>query len=182
MKAKYINIRLSILWRYLFGAALAFSLFAQLGPRRVRGEIRKIDPYGPGTRFIQDIETGGIETISGDEIIDVIIIGDGYTCSSLPTCEDFDFFNDAQTLYDNLFDSVDGIRPYSLFRQAFRVHAVFEPSADHASPDRESYFRINVSCNPAASNPDRACSIDLSGWQTDGTDPNNIVFRNRLFS
>ncbi|MHC4096800.1 MAG: hypothetical protein ACYSU3_12185 [Planctomycetota bacterium] len=144
MKVKHKHTKLSILWRYLFGAALAFSLFAQLGPRRVRGEIRKLDPFGPGTRFIQDIETGGIETISGDEIIDVIFIGDGYTCSSAPTCEDTRFFNDAQTLYDNLFDAVDGIRPYSLFRQAFRVHAVFEPSTDHASPDRESYFRIKV--------------------------------------
>ncbi|NIP25144.1 MAG: hypothetical protein GWN67_17645 [Phycisphaerae bacterium] len=181
MKAKYINIMLSIIWRYLFGIALAFLVLAQSGPRRVRGEIRKIDPYGPGTRFIQDIETGGIETISGDEIIDIIIIGDGYTCPGASTCEDTRFFNDAQVWYDNLFDSVDGIRPYSLFRQAFRVHAVFEPSADHASPDRESYFRVNVSCNPAADNPDRACSISLSGWQRDGTDPNNILFRNRLF-
>ncbi|MHC4111081.1 MAG: hypothetical protein ACYSUY_08395 [Planctomycetota bacterium] len=181
MKAKYINIRLSILWRYLFGIALAFSLFAQSATRCVRGEIRKLDPFGPGTRFIQDIETGGIETISGDEIIDVIIIGDGYKCPSLPTCEDTRFFNDAQTLYDNLFDPCDGIRPYSLFRQAFRVHAVFEPSTDHASPDRESYFRIKIHCDPDANNPDRACSIDLSGWQTDGTDPNNILFRNRLF-
>ncbi|MHC4286619.1 MAG: hypothetical protein ACYSWZ_27230, partial [Planctomycetota bacterium] len=84
MKVKHKHTKLSILWRYLFGAALAFSLFAQLGPRRVRGEIRKLDPFGPGTRFIQDIETGGIETISGDEIIDVIFIGDGYTCSSAP--------------------------------------------------------------------------------------------------
>jgi hypothetical protein len=181
MKAKYINIMLSILWRYLFGVALAFSLFAHSIPRRARAEIRKIDPFGSGTRFIMNIETGGIETISGDEIIDIIIIGDGYTCPSAPACEDTLFFSDAQNWYDSLFDSVDGIRPYSLFRQAFRVHAVFEPSADHASPDRESYFRIKVSCNPAADNPDRACSIDLSGWQRDGTDPNNIVFRNRLF-
>ena len=181
MKAKYVKIRQLIPWRYLFGAALAFSLLAQSGLHRVRGEIRKIDPYGPGTRFIQDIETGGIETISGDEIIDVIIIGDGYTCASIPTCEDTLFFSDAQNWYDSLFDSVDGIRPYSLFRQAFRVHAVFESSADHASPDRESYFRINVSCNPSADNPDRACSIDLSGWQRDGTETDNIVFRDRLF-
>lgn len=181
MKAKYKNIRLSILWRYLIGAALAFLLLAQSGPRWVRGEIRKIDPFGPGTRFIPDIETGGIETISGDEIIDIIIIGDGYTCPSAPTCEDIRFFNDAQYWYDSLFDPCDGIRPYSLYHRAFRVHAVFEPSDDHASADRESYFRTKVSCDPGASDPSRACSIDLSGWQRDGTDPNNIVFRDRLF-
>ena len=181
MKAKYINIRQSILWRYLLGAVLAFSLFAQSGPRHVIADIRKIDPYGTGTRFIMDIETGGIETISGDEIIDIIIIGDGYTCPSTLTCEDTDFFNDAQYWYDSLFDSIDGIRPYSFYRRAFRVHAVFEPSDDHASVDRESYFRIKVSCDPDADNPDRACSIDPSGWQRDGTDPDNIVFRDRLF-
>jgi hypothetical protein len=182
MKAKYINIRLSILWRYLFGIALAFMMLAQQGPSRVRGEIRKIDIFGSGTRFIPNIETGGIETISGDEIIDVVIIGDGYTCSSPSSCEDTDFFNDAQTWYDNLFDSVDGIRPYSLYRRAFRVHAVFEPSDDHASADRESYFRIKVSCDPDADDPSRACSIDPdSNWQRDGTDTDNIVFRDRLF-
>ena len=182
MKAKYINIRLSILWRYLFGIVLAFMMLAQSGPRQLRGEIRKIDVFGSGTRFIPDIETGGIETISGDEIIDIIIIGDGYTCSSPSTCEDTDFFNDAQTWYDNLFDPCDGIRPYSLYRRAFRVHAVFEVSADHASADRESYFRIKVSCDPDADNPDRACSIDPgSNWQRDGTETDNIVFRDRLF-
>jgi len=168
MKAKYINIRLSILWRYLFGIVLAFMMLAQSGPRQLRGEIRKIDVFGSGTRFIP--------------VIDIIIIGDGYTCSSPSTCEDTDFFNDAQTWYDNLFDPCDGIRPYSLYRRAFRVHAVFEVSADHASADRESYFRIKVSCDPDADNPDRACSIDPgSNWQRDGTETDNIVFRDRLF-
>ena len=183
MKAKYINIRQSILWRYLFGAALAFLLLAQSGPRHVRAEIRKIDPYGSGTRFIQNIKTGGIEIISGDEIIDIIIIGDGYTCPNpLSNCEDTLFFSDAQSWYDSLFDPCDGIRPYSLFRQAFRVHAVFETSDDHASADRESYFRVKVSCDPCADDPSRACSIDPdSNWQRDGTDTDNIVFRNRLF-
>jgi hypothetical protein len=183
MKVKYINIRRAILWRYLFCIALAFSLFAQWAPRLVKAEIRQIDPFGSGSRFIPNIETGGIETISGDEIIDIIIIGDGYTCPNpISNCEDNLFFSDAQTWYDNLFDPCDGIRPYSLFRRAFRVHAVFEPSDDHASADRESYFRVKVSCDADANDPNRACSIDPdSDWQRDGTDADNIVFRDRLF-
>ncbi len=183
MKAKHINISLPILWRYILGVALVSFLLAQFGPYRAGGEIRKIDIYQSGTRFIPDIETGGIETISGDEIIDIIIIGDGYTCPNpLTNCEDDRFFNDANNWYKYLFDSVDGIRPYSLYRKAFRVHAVFEPSNDHASADRESYFRIKVSCNEDANDPNRACSIDPdSNWQRDGTDTDNIVFRDRLF-
>ncbi|MHC4543357.1 MAG: hypothetical protein ACYTDW_01330 [Planctomycetota bacterium] len=182
MKAKYINITLSILWRYLLGVTLAFLLLAQLGPRRVRGEIRKIDIFESGTRFIPNIETGGIEPISGDEIIDIIIIGDGYTCPNpLSNCEDDLFFNDANNWYNNLFDPCDGIRPYSFYRKAFRVHAVFEPSNDHASTDRESYFRIKVTCDTDANDPNKACSLDGSKWYQDGTDTDNIVFRDRLF-
>ena len=182
MKAKFINIKLSILWRYLSGIALAFLVLAQSGPCRVRAEVRQIDPYGPTTRFIQNIETGGTELISGSEIIDIIVIGDGYTCSSPSNCEDTLFFTDAQNWYNKLFHPIDGIRPYSLYRQAFRVHAVYERSDDHASADRDSYFRVKVGCNADADDPNRACSIEYaSRWYEDDRETDNIVFRDRLF-
>jgi hypothetical protein len=59
MKAKYINIRLFVLWRHLFSFALAFLVLALSWPHQVRAEIRQIDPYGPDIRFIQNIKTVG---------------------------------------------------------------------------------------------------------------------------
>ena len=164
--------------------------------------IRQVDPYdlcaGGCTRTIPDITSGGTVTLSSNQVIDVVILGDGYlsVCSNntkkacttsaecgLGTCnsERADFFNDADDWYERLFGSAaaDGIRPLTFFPEAFRVWAVFTPSTARASGpadiDRNSYYKVKMECSTS-------CDIvsDPSWW--DDNDATNQAFRNNLFS
>jgi len=129
-------------------------------------------------RDIPDVQTGFKIPVTGDRNIDVIVIAEGYTCND-PTdrnnCEKDEFEGDAQNWYNLLFNP--GIRPYNTFRNAFRVFTVFQASADHASPDRTSYYRIKVECREG-----EVCAIaPSSDWVNDTTDANNIYFREHFF-
>lgn len=109
------------------------------------GVVERLDPY-PETnpRKIPDITGGPADSIilSDTGIIDIVILGDGYL-SEATNGDSTRFFDQAQGLYDSLFGSA-GIRPYTSFSQAFRVRAIYEESAERASPDRESHYRVKL--------------------------------------
>jgi hypothetical protein len=134
------------------------------------GDIRQIDPYGNGLREIPDIENGGLTALSYDDVIDVVILGDGYYAS-----EDTEFFNEACDWYDDLFGA-NGIFPYTAFTEAFRVRAVFKESTHRANnPQRESYYRVKVDDTPGE------CDVITHDgwWNSNGTA--NEDFRDNLF-
>lgn len=153
--------------------AFVLALLVLSGLLPARAEVRQIDPFGTGARFIPDIQTGGIVFLNTDEIIDVVILGDGYLSG-----EDVDFFNDAADWYDLIFDPTNGIRPFTSFRRAFRVHAVFKQSTNRASgpadADRQSYFKVKLECSSNC-----GVYIDSSWW--DDNDTVNRTFRERVF-
>ena len=150
-------------------------------PAYTQAEIRQIDPY-TGTRTIPNIVTGGTTTLTDSEIIDIVILGDGYIVDvSTSTDETEDFFHDAHDWYDRIFDPVNGIRPFSLFPEAFRVRANFKASSERASgpddADRKSYYKVRLKFNVDSSLYE--VDQDISWWDDDDTV--NQTFRDRLF-
>jgi hypothetical protein len=145
--------------------ALVWLLIASLTEVWANHEQRQLDLWS-ATRQIPDLASGGIVTLSADQIIDVIVLGDGYLASERDA-----FFQQAQDWYDEYL-SPNGERPFTFFSQAFRVRAIFNASSQRASSARDSYYRINIQAN----------SCNLAGgnwWNDDGT--NNETFRSRLF-
>jgi len=134
--------------------------------------IQQMDPY-TGSRTIPNIATGGTTTLSSSEIIDIVILGDGYLSGENTT-----FFNHAQDWYDRIFDPVDGIRPFSFFPEAFRVRANFKSSSQRASgpddSDRQSYYKVKLNCSTNC-----GVYIDSSWWND--SDTVNETFRDRVF-
>jgi len=123
--------------------------------------INQLDPYPVlGDRTIPDIRTGGNIGLPEDKIFDVLILGDGYL-NQEDHWEYSDFFDDATSLYDSIFDPINGIRPFCLFPEAFRVHSLFEASDYRADgpddEDRLSYYRVKI-------NGDRIENTGYDGW------------------
>jgi hypothetical protein len=157
-----------IKWRYLLPLFIFFFL-AQ--PVHLRAqEIRQIHA---GSGLIPDIANGGNITLNAAQMINVVVLGDGYIVdSSSGVDEKEDFFTDARYWYN--YRIFDLIRPFNTdFKQAFRIYAVFNPSDDHASQDRTSYYKVKVTCNGS-------CSVDKGGWHN-GSGSDDLDFRNRVF-
>lgn len=157
------------------------TIFVLLCPSQVKAHhIRQIDT-NIGSRDIPDIVTGGSVTLSANQIIDIVILGDGYivdTGSGIDEKEEF--FTDARDWYEILFGTGanDGIRPLTFLPDAFRVRAVFKASTQRASgpadADRNSYYRVKLKCSTS-------CSIDTDVSWWDDNDTVNQDFRNNLF-
>lgn len=132
-----------------------------------------IDPYPPnGPRYIPDITTTADSVQLGpDDIIDIVILGDGYL-----GYENATFQVHAQQWYNLMFTSggISGIRPYTFYKQAFRVRAVWEPSPGRASvvSRDSSHYRIKI---------DPSDTSVASGEWFDGTSEPNRGFRDSLF-
>jgi hypothetical protein len=149
------------------------------------GDMRQIDPYPSssvaGARTITNLIGGGTVTLSDSQLIDVVILGDGYTNGTSAN-----FFADACTWYTNLFCATGGIHPYNAFAQAFRVHAVFNASSELVQgtnePTRNTYYRLLVDPNSSGA----ASGLDtVSGWWNAVDDPGgsaNADFRSRLYA
>ncbi len=131
------------------------TITASEGPVLVGSYSQKIDPYAldasQGMRCLPDIHSGGEVQLDWHNVIDVIVLGDGYLAG-----EKTQFFNDARNFYENLFDACSapcgtdppcgsgGIPPHTYFPQTFRVQALFTPSAERASEARKSYYRVKI--------------------------------------
>lgn len=127
---------------------------------RIRYEL------GPGnwqSRQIPDIHNpGATTTLAESRMIDVVILGDGYTTAS-------DFEDQLDDWLDEFFDQ----QVYETFAGAFRIRALFEPSSVAASADRNSFYRCVVNSTGTA------MSTSGSWYRSSGTD--NDVFRDRMF-
>jgi hypothetical protein len=131
------------------------TITASEGPVLIGSYSQQIDPYAldtsQGMRCLPDIQSGGEVQLDWQNVIDVIVLGDGYLAG-----EKTRFFDDARHFYENLFDSCSapcgtdppcgsgGIPPHTYFPQAFRVQALFTPSAERASEARVSYYRVKI--------------------------------------
>jgi hypothetical protein len=99
--------------------------------------------------------------LSEDNLIDVVILGDGYEQRSGFEADLDDWLADLRL-----------VEVYDRFRGAFRIRAVFTRSDHAASPDRESYYRVKINSAGAVSN---------SGEWWNGSSARNREFRRRLF-
>jgi hypothetical protein len=149
------------------------AILAAHGAEAAAGTEVWIDPYPPnGPRHIPDITTAaGTVQLASDEIVDVVILGDGYLASENAT-----FQAHAQQWYNRTFGSgaITGIRPYTYFKQAFRVRAVWEPSPGRASivSRDSSHYRIKI--DPSDT------SVASGDWHNGTSEPNR-GFRDSLY-
>lgn len=122
---------------------------------------------GPGNwrdRFIPSIRNpAGRVRLPERRMIDVVILGDGYT-----TAADF------ETQLDDWLDEFAAMTVYETFAGAFRIRALYEPSSEPASPARNSFYRCAVDDDATG------ISFDGSWWTADDAD--GQVFRDRLFA
>ncbi|HHJ15495.1 MAG TPA: hypothetical protein ENJ80_02240 [Gammaproteobacteria bacterium] len=134
------------------------------GPARTDGSI----PYEIGKvnwkdRTIPDIRNPSAQVqIEENRLIDVVILGDGFTCQ-----EDF------ESLLAGWIDSFYDLKVYDLFRGVFRIRALYRESPEYASKDRNSYYRVKVDND----------GIRVSGgswWR--GDTGAALAFRERLFA
>ncbi len=114
-------------------------------------------------REIPDLRNpGDTATIAENRLVDVIILGDGYT-------DPADFRAQLQRWLDDFF----ALDVYERFAGAFRVRALYTASDEPASKDRGSYYRVPIKENDTS-------ILDSSGWWAAG-DADGLVFRERLF-
>jgi len=140
-------------------------------------EVIQIDPFGGNARRVPDLDlAGGVDFLASDEIIDVVILGDGYLAGERNI-----FLQHAQDFYDGYFHPTDGLVPYTIFSEAFRVRAVWTPSDFRADAARDSYYRTKVSCSDATTCTMDNCTGGGTCWLTDTTADDN-VFRNRVWA
>jgi hypothetical protein len=109
-------------------------------------------------RRIPDIRRpGSTVQIEQERLIDVIILGDGFTSSS-------DFRKALKEWLDNFY----AIKVYDLFAGCLRIRALYTPSAEPASMDRRSYYRCLLS--------DDGHSIVKDDWWK-ANDSDGVAFR-----
>ena len=137
-------------------------------------EVRSLDP-SIGGRYIPSLAAGGTVLLSEDQIIDVMVLGDGYLES-----EREEFFDAAANWYTKTIGS-SAIAPYPWFSSAFRVRAVFAASTNRATVDRDSYYRLKISETIDDAGLVENLSVSGSGWWNSDTGAANADFRQRVF-
>jgi hypothetical protein len=99
--------------------------------------------------------------IPESRLIDVLILGDGFTTQ-------VEFETGLQDWIDAFYD----LKVYDTFQGAFRIRALYRASAERASEDRDSHYRVEIT------DDDRGVASG-SWWESDSGD--GLVFRERLF-
>ncbi|HWR83394.1 MAG TPA: hypothetical protein VN285_08830 [Candidatus Deferrimicrobium sp.] len=151
--------------------AVVFSCLTLYTESLQAGSYIWIDPDSSvGARKIPDItgNPGDSVTLGVGGIIDLLILGDGYLGAESTT-----FKNDAQNWYDTYFgfNGNPGLRPFTYFKEAFRVRAVWEPSTARACTTRTSHYRVKIDGNG---------DVSGDGWW-DGSTGSNLAFRDSVF-
>lgn len=98
--------------------------------------IYDIEPAAWANPTVLTFDKRGSISVDSNGIIDIVILGDGYTST-----QQSNFENYASHFYDSLID----VWPFSEFQSAFRVRAVFVASStvsDAAQPD--TYYNVGV--------------------------------------
>lgn len=100
--------------------------------------------------------------VAEDRLIDIVILGDGFT-------EAAEFRAALVAWLDDFYD----LAVYERFAGAFRIRALHMPSAEPASLNRKSYYRCRVS--------DTGTKISMSDSWWESPDADGTVFRQRLW-
>jgi hypothetical protein len=111
---------------------------------------------------------GATTALTNDQLIDVLILGDGY--------KELDKFEERLQDWLTDFYAVD---VYNRFAGAFRIRALFRRSNERCSPDRDSFYRVAIAGNIAGDGDD-AGEVSSSGWETE-VSTDSAVFRRELF-
>lgn len=106
---------------------------------------------------------GATRTLTSDQRIDVVILGDGFL-------EEREF----RAQLRDWIATFAAIDVYDTFAGAFRIRALYEPSAERASTRRASAYRV------AIRDDDEGVDRETSWWGDDGED--NEAFRDALFA
>ena len=126
---------------------------------RVRYELGRANWGSP----IPDIRRpGSTVQIADNQLIDVIILGDGFTS---PAAFRGQLVRWLQAFYT--------LPVYELFAGAFRIRALFTPSTEPASSDRDSYYRCRLT------DDESGVSKEDHWWAKDDAD--GRTFRQRLW-
>ncbi|MBS1692896.1 MAG: hypothetical protein JST91_11805 [Actinobacteria bacterium] len=118
-----------------------------------------------GAPWIPDLANPGATIrLTDNQVIDVLILGDGY--------ETRESFESRLTDWLTDFYAVD---VYNRFAGAFRIRAFFRKSGEPCSPGRRSFYRV-----PIGTGGSDGGEVATGGWETAaGTD--NAFFRQQLF-
>jgi hypothetical protein len=129
--------------------------------RYVLGRGNWAPPAQNGRPWVPDLTNPSAAVrLTGDQVIDVLILGDGYT--------------DQGEFEAHLADWLDdfyAVEVYDRFRGAFRVRALFTRSDERCSAVRRSYYRVAINSSGGVSG---------NNWWNAGTS-NGRLFRRRLF-
>lgn len=118
---------------------------------------------GDGRPWLPDLATpGSLVRLSPDQVIDVVVLGDGFETRA-------SFEGEVQRWVNEFYLP----RVYDRFRGAFRIRALFTASSEPAGTGRDSYYRVKVDGGSDG-------GVSSGGWENDdGTD--NLTFRRRLY-
>lgn len=126
----------------------------------VRYEIGR--PNGASRRIPDIRQPASTVVVPDNRLIDIVILGDGFTQAAQ--------FREALVAWlDDFYD----LAVYERFSDAFRIRALHMPSAEPASPNRNSYYRCRVS--------DTGTRISMSGNWWESVDADGTVFRERVW-
>ena len=121
-----------------------------------------IGPLNWQPHTIPDIrKPGSAVTLISANAIDVVILGDGFQNPA--------DFETELTRWTNMFFDVD---VYDRMSGAFRIRALYRPSKEPATHQRNAHYRTLVN--------DKEDDIAGGDWQN-GTHPDDLHFRQRLF-
>jgi hypothetical protein len=114
-------------------------------------------------RRIPDIRRPGATiALPENRMLDVILLGDGFTSSA--------GFRDA---LEDWLAGFYALRVYELFAGCLRVRALYTPSREPASADRDSFYRCKLAADGR--------SLDKDDWWTAG-DGDGVAFRSALWA
>ena len=118
------------------------------------------DVSSGATRQIPVLVPGTSSTLGDDDIIDIVILGDGYQ-----TRQQF------ESVLDEWMDGFFAVAVHKAFASAFRIRALFTPSDEPASASRGSHYRVKIDDD----------GVTTGGWWNGLFRPDQM-FRRRLFA
>lgn len=117
--------------------------------------LYEVESMAWGTRRVRTFDERIEVPLTSETIIDVILLGDGFTETDQSRFE---------TFLSDWFEEVFAIWPFSEFKGAFRVRGVFTPSPRRVDAGGDGYFGVRVVNNTV-----------------DGFDRNDVTFRTKVF-
>jgi hypothetical protein len=127
---------------------------------RIRYELGR--PNWEDRRLPDIREPGSTVQIPESGLVDVVILGDGFTSAA-----------DFRAALVDWLAAFYTVTVYDLFAGAFRIRALYTPSAEAASTDRDSYYSCSVNDDEVG------ISEDGNWWSSN--DAKGILFRQRLW-